>query len=458
MHDGKGNAIKNEEDGKRVIAQMNGEIIEEEEEEKPIEKPKKAKLVFVGNILPQSPVMEASLVGENTYDFKPIFEKIKPRVDKADLALASLEGSLAGDLGAYSTVGQYNLPDEILEGLKYSGFNMVNTATDRILDFGKPGFERTLEKIKEAGLDNLGSQTSPSEDTNIYKDVDGIKIALIAASEYYNDKEDLIKSHQMEGLINQIGEGQDLLDSIARAKSKKADLVVVYLNWGEDYNSRANTYQKDLANKLAQAGADLIVGARPHLVQEVEYIDRPDGLKTLVAYSTGNTISNQRLETMSGYMHHKLAQATEVGLLLEVDIVKEDEKTSIAKVDKIPLWVDKATDETGNSRFLIYEAKSEVEKNDLDPAKLLRLKDAIRFIDELTSASFSLDVKPEQAPLEENKPSNEEENPGDQVNLQPESESEIKEDQENLEEKEETDLEKESENLNELENKEEDNN
>lgn len=390
MHDGKGNTIKNEKDGEKVLALMRGEVVEEEEEEKPLEKPKKAKLIVGGNILPQSPVMEASLVGDQTYDFKPIFENIKERVDQADLAIASLEGSLSGDLGAYSTVGQYNLPDEILEGLKYAGFNMINTATDRILDYGKPGFERSLDKIKEVGLDNIGSQKEKLEDSNVYKEVDGIKIAVIAASEYYSDKEDLIKSHDMEGLIDKIGDGEDLVERINRAREKSSDLIVVYLNWGEDYASKANTYQKDLAKKLAQAGADLIIGTRPHIVQEVEYLDGRDGKESLVAYSLGNTISNQRLETMSGYMDHKLAQATEIGLLLDIDIVKEEGKTRIEKVDQLPIWVDKSVDENGKTSYLIYDSLKEKDNTSLAEEKSARIKDAISFIEDLTKGRFSL--------------------------------------------------------------------
>ena len=119
-------------------------------------------------------------------------------------------------------------------------------------------------------------------------------------------------------------------------KMSDADLKVVYLHWGNKYHLNENDFQQQLSQKLCNAGVDIIIGSHPHVIQPVTTIKSSDNNhETIVAYSLGNFLSNQRREDFSMY--------DEDGLIINIDISKnhKDNKTTITKVCCIPTWLNK---------------------------------------------------------------------------------------------------------------------
>ena len=119
-------------------------------------------------------------------------------------------------------------------------------------------------------------------------------------------------------------------------KMSDADLKVVYLHWGNKYHLNENDFQQQLSQKLCNAGVDIIIGSHPHVIQPVTTIKSSDNNhETIVAYSLGNFLSNQRREDFSMY--------DEDGLIINIDISKnhKDNKTTITKVCCIPTWFNK---------------------------------------------------------------------------------------------------------------------
>ena len=87
-----------------------------------------------------------------------------------------------------------------------------------------------------------------------------------------------------------------------------ADFVVVFAHWGDEYETEVSDYQRRMAGVMAQAGADVVIGSHPHVVQETEVIGRADGGQTLVYYSLGNFVADQgKVKRSSG------GQAVETG-------------------------------------------------------------------------------------------------------------------------------------------------
>ena len=113
---------------------------------------------------------------------------------------------------------------------------------------------------------------------------------------------------------------------------KGTDLQIVYLHWGDKYSRSENSFQSELAQKLCDAGVDVIIGSHPHVVQPVKTIKSTDGKnQTVVAYSLGNFLSNQTRD--------KFNQYTEDGLMVNIDISKKasDKEAKVTKVTCIPL-------------------------------------------------------------------------------------------------------------------------
>lgn len=114
-------------------------------------------------------------------------------------------------------------------------------------------------------------------------------------------------------------------------------MQVVIIHWGEEYQREANNFQKELAQLLCDRGVDIIIGSHPHVVQPVEIITSSDASNnTLVIYSLGNFISNQRREYIG-------TPYTEDGLIVDIEISKNEtkNKTYISNVNCIPTWVYK---------------------------------------------------------------------------------------------------------------------
>ena len=87
-----------------------------------------------------------------------------------------------------------------------------------------------------------------------------------------------------------------MMENMKKAR-ENADVVIVSCHWGIEYDYHPNTFQKNMAKQLADAGADVIIGTHTHTLQDVEYIQRADGKRTLVAYSLGNFVSGMLEES-----------------------------------------------------------------------------------------------------------------------------------------------------------------
>ena len=147
------------------------------------------------------------------------------------------------------------------------------------------------------------------------------------------------------------------------------DIQILIIHWGDEYQRLPNKFQQELAQKLSDSGVDIIIGSHPHVVQPVDIIKSSDGnSETLVIYSLGNFISNQRKELLG-------TPFTEDGLMVNIEITKNNDKTFISKVDCIATWVNKYN-QNGNIVYEVLPITQDENFTNLDNITLDKIKNS----------------------------------------------------------------------------------
>ncbi|MCM2532517.1 CapA family protein [Neobacillus pocheonensis] len=242
----------------------------------------------IGDILIHGVVYQDALKG-NRYNFDPIFENVKSLLEKPDIVTANQESLLGGIELGLSTYPLFNSPHEVADALEHTGVDIVSTANNHSLDRGEKGVDSEAAYLDKIGLPYVGSFVDEKDKEKLrIIEKNGIKIAFLSYTYGTNGIPIPAGKDFLVNLIN-----RDLMkDEIHRAK-KEADVVVMSIHWGVEYQRIPNNDQKDLANFLANEGVDVIFGSHSHVLQPMEWIKTKDGRKTFVVYSLGNFISGQ---------------------------------------------------------------------------------------------------------------------------------------------------------------------
>jgi len=259
-------------------------------------------LVMVGdNLIHSSVYNDASKnAGYDGYDFKPMYTYIKDIVKKYDLAYYNQETILGGSELGLSDYPTFNSPYEVGDAMIDAGFNLVSLATNHTLDSGVKAIENSCKYWNSHAEEVLsaGSYCSEEERNEIkIKEKNNITYTMLSYTYGTNGiaipsgKEYLVNVWPMdynadygvgfEGYKTQVKKDVE-------AVRNKVDLLIVAMHWGVEYTHIPTSYQKEAAEYLASLGVDIIIGAHPHVVQPVTWID-----DTLVIYSLGNFISAQ---------------------------------------------------------------------------------------------------------------------------------------------------------------------
>ncbi|MBR6567350.1 MAG: CapA family protein [Clostridia bacterium] len=302
-----------------------------------------------GDVLLHIPVLNGSKKSDGTYNFDKIFTYASSQIKDCDYFVANLETTLAGTENGrkYSGFPCFNSPDAILDSLKKAGVDCLLTANNHTYDTGAHGVKRTLEKVKEKGFDSVGTRRAETDKKYIVKDIKGIKLGIACytyETEYEKGKAlngipvgketaPLINSFDYADMTKFYEEiGADLTNMVKEG----AEITVVYLHWGNEYQLTPDSHQKEIAQKLCEMGVDVIIGGHPHVVQPVDLITSADGThKTVCVYSVGNMVSNQRRNLMGLKTGH-----TEDGLIFKVTLSKYSDGTVLVeKVKSVPTWV-----------------------------------------------------------------------------------------------------------------------
>lgn len=241
------------------------------------------------NLIHDTVYEQAAARSSGGYDFTDAYERIADYIAEPDVAILNQETIISTEHNV-SSYPMFNSPVEVGEEMLEIGFDVFNIATNHSLDCGEKGLVSAINFWKSKNAVTCGAYLNADDMSNIpVNEVNGVKIAYLGFTDSANG---LSLPEDSEVILVRAADESLLQQRIIKAK-EIADVVIVSAHWGNEYTHEPTDAQRELAEKLAMWGADVIIGTHPHVIQPVEYITNRDGRKTLVAYSLGNFISAQ---------------------------------------------------------------------------------------------------------------------------------------------------------------------
>ena len=255
-------------------------------------------LSAVGDIMMHEEQSAGGLQADGSYNFDEYFAFLGGRLSHSDVAIANMETPIVPGR-APGGFPYFNSPAELAVVTALAGIDIVSASNNHSLDQEIDGAKETLRQLLAAGIEPVGMYEDKSEYFNPYvREINGINVAFLAYTEHINGRERHFKKGELDGLIKIFNKDEAAYD-ILRAKRGGADVVVIMIHWGKEYENQPSTATIKLAEELAVTGADIIIGSHPHVVQpcEIKTVTRSDGREhdVFIAYSLGNFISNQTL-------------------------------------------------------------------------------------------------------------------------------------------------------------------
>jgi len=244
----------------------------------------KLNCIFVGDIMFGRSIEK--VIDKKGYDF--LFQNVNPLLKNADYVCGNFENAIIlKDEKEYETAKKNILlyaKNDSVKILKNNNFTVLNLANNHVLDYGVNGLKDTINTFKDNNLAVVGAGNTRKEaEAYNIKEINGIKVATLGFSEVvapgFNSAKD------KGGILD--CKPENFLKLIQEA-NKKVDLVIVNCHWGEEYETKQCTKQEVFARAMVDAGADIVIGHHPHVLEPVEvYKD------SLICYSLGNFIFDQ---------------------------------------------------------------------------------------------------------------------------------------------------------------------
>jgi len=299
--------------------------------EAPVETPPRiqtVRLQAIGDILIHSSLYKDAKTPTG-YDFRYMFEHVKPYLTAADLAIANQETMIGGAELGLSDYPLFNSPYEVGDALHDAGIDVVSIANNHSLDAGEQGILNATKHWDKLGIPYVGAYRSPEDAAELrVLAKNGISFAFLAYTYGTNgiplpaDKPYLVNLIDLENMQRDI-----------RKAREQADVVVMSLHMGGEYQRLPNAEQQQLVATLAQAGVDIVLGHHPHVLQPPAWVDNGRGGRTYVIYSLGNFLSGQD------------EIYREIGGIAQLEVVKRtdgaQETITLQNPAFLPVWTHK---------------------------------------------------------------------------------------------------------------------
>lgn len=249
-------------------------------------------LVASGDVLPHDSIIERARydAGGAGYDFRPMLSGVRSVVDSADVALCHME-TVYGTGGDYTGYPLFKSPPEVAHGLAATGYDGCSTASDHSLDDGADGIRRTLDALDRAGVRHAGSaRTEREARTATVLRAGPARVAHLA---YTHDTNGLPLPPDEPWAVNLVDEARIVADA-RTAREAGADVVVVSLHWGTEWQEAPDERQIALTRSLTASATggrpdiDLILGTHAHVPQAYEKVNG-----TWVIYGMGDQIAGE---------------------------------------------------------------------------------------------------------------------------------------------------------------------
>lgn len=295
------------------------------------------------------------------YGFESFFEDVIPLLKQSDLNYANLEGPVAYQVNIYGqldtskgtrfvpseniyssmdeTFLSFNFHPKAIDALINVGISIVSTANNHTFDRKFLGIDKTVEKLQESRLAFFGTKSGQNlmASWSAIKTINDIRIGFVGCT-YGIQGAGAKDSEQAFRQVMFCFQGAEpnpaLLKEIARLKTE-VDIVVFTPHWGTEYAVQANPSQKKLAAAAIAAGARVILGSHPHVLQPYEVIREGAEIKAVVAYSLGNFLTNQMSTDWNNQEKQTFQFPTRVSALVGLKFKKENSKVVLSE----PLWI-----------------------------------------------------------------------------------------------------------------------
>jgi len=301
-------------------------------------------LIATGDILMHNTLIWSGAQQDGSYRFASFFEPVKRLLGAGDYVSTDLEAALAGPESGYTGYPLFNSPDAIARDLKEAGYGLVVTANNHALDRGPQGAMRTLDVLRSAGLDTLGAYKSAEEArTFLIKEIRGVRVGYLA---YTYGTNGIAVPQGQPYLVNLLDPAKVKTD--IAALRPQVDVLVLVLHWGVEYSPLASEEQKRLARDFLSAGADVILGSHPHVLEPMEVLNI-GGRNKFVIYSLGNFIGDQ----------HGVERNT--GVVLRLSFTKDftTGTTMLQEVSYIPTY-SHSYRENGRQKFRVVPVEATI--------------------------------------------------------------------------------------------------
>ena len=291
--------------------------------------PDTIRLIFAGDVMGHTTQTKGAWRdgGDSCYNFMPTFQGVKDYISSADLSIANLEVTFAGE--PYTGYPRFSSPVALADALKDTGFELLLTANNHILDNGAKGLGLTLDALDKLGFLRTGSFKDSTDRENrnpLMIQKNGFNLAFLNYTYGTNGL-----SAGPPVIVNYMDTLQ-IVNDLAKCRTLDADYIIACIHWGEEYQNKENEVQRQFAGFLARNGCNLIVGGHPHVVQPIHKIAVDKADSVLVAWSLGNFVSNQRWRYSDG------------GIMLEVTLTKTDSEVELQSYKVEPFWVHRFPD------------------------------------------------------------------------------------------------------------------
>lgn len=255
------------------------------------------------------------------YDFSDMLAEAKPLFKKEHLTIVNQESIIAGEEIGLSDFPHFNSPMEI--GYTYKDFHVdiVNLANNHIMDRGEEGILKSIENWEKIGIPYVGANKSKEDQETLrifHKN--GLKVCFLSYAQSLGTVKRPKGKEYLANRYKDLGVKwlRRLMDRIRR--ENLADIIILSIHFGKEYQMLPTASQKEIASNLSDAGADVIIGHHPHVLQPPAYLVNSKGQETFVAYSLGNFFSGQK-----GIFR-------QIGAHMSIDIEKEPaNKKSLVK-------------------------------------------------------------------------------------------------------------------------------
>ncbi len=251
------------------------------------------RLTAAGSIHIDTSVQKAMTDGSG-YHFTDLFSALKEEI-QSDLSLLTLENTLVPT----EKLTDMNAPADVANALGQCGFQAVCLGHSGVLNSGISGLSATQDILRADGMTPYGVYASPEErDALTILKINQVSVALLSYQSELNASGKKKASREEQAFAIASPTLPTMAEEVQKAKSLGAQVVIVSLCWGKEGAASPTQTQQEMAQALADAGADIIVGTHSGTLQTVEILTahRPGGKtsQTLCAYSLGNLFSNER--------------------------------------------------------------------------------------------------------------------------------------------------------------------